>query len=89
MNIKKILRGQSSIHPESLGAPCPFLVALSGELLLSVSERVSVCGVCVCVSVCVCARARECVCVLCCCCPLIPALVLVRGSETHTYREQP
>ena len=36
---------------------------------------------------CACVRAR--VCLLCCCCPLIPALVLVRGSETHLHREQP
>ncbi|KAJ8000684.1 hypothetical protein DPEC_G00182910 [Dallia pectoralis] len=35
---------------------------------------------CVCVYVCV----YMCV-LLCCCCPLIPALVLVRGSETHTH----
>ena len=51
-------------------------------------ERECVCE-CVCVCVCEWARVRVCVCVcvLCCCCPLIPALVLVRGSQTHTCTE--
>lgn len=63
---------QSAIHSVSLGAPCPFLRCYRGRAPL---ERV-------CELVCV----SECVCLLCCCCPLIPALVLVRGSETHLQR---